>query len=129
MPSSVRTCVFCLRPESEGLGFPVVPKRLLEAVELRSQNVPTRGASVSGSSKRPGCSGRTGWSVSAADIASRAEVGVGTLYRRFGTKEALIIDVVVDSFEELQVELDVAVADEDAWRGFVAFVTAHTITS
>jgi AcrR family transcriptional regulator len=67
-----------------------------------------------------------GVEVSAAEIASRAEVGVGTLYRRFGTKDALIVDVVVDSFAELQVELDQAVADDDSWRGFVSFMTAHT---
>jgi hypothetical protein len=33
-------------------------------------------------------------SVRRRPVAARAEVGVGTLYRRFGTKEALVIDIV-----------------------------------
>ena len=36
-----------------------------------------------------------GLEVSALDIATHAGLGVGTLYRRFGTKEALIEGVLV----------------------------------
>jgi AcrR family transcriptional regulator len=67
-----------------------------------------------------------GLDVSAADIAARAEVGVGTLYRRFGSKQALIVDVVVDSFNEVQAELDAALTDEDPGRAFAACMNALT---
>jgi AcrR family transcriptional regulator len=45
------------------------------------------------------------------DVARRAEVGVGTVYRHFPTKEALIDALVAEAFERL-----VAVAKEQAQR-------------
>lgn len=69
-----------------------------------------------------------GLDVSAAEIADRAEVGVGTLYRRFGSKDALIKDAVIRSFAEIQAPADKAVADPDPWRSFVAFFEALTQT-
>ena len=42
-----------------------------------------------------------GLEVSALDIATHAGLGVGTLYRRFGTKEALIEGVLVSVVDEL----------------------------
>jgi hypothetical protein len=43
-----------------------------------------------------------GLDARAAEITARAEVGVGTLYRRFGTKEALVIDIVKEGTADLQ---------------------------
>jgi AcrR family transcriptional regulator len=55
-------------------------------------------------------------------VAERAGVGVGTVYRRFPDKEALI-----DALFEERIDAVVAIAQEcgempDAWEGFVAFM-------
>lgn len=67
-----------------------------------------------------------GLDVSAAEIATRAEVGVATLYRRFGSKEALVQDVLIDGLAEVQSAADEALADPDAWSGFARFLVALT---
>jgi AcrR family transcriptional regulator len=63
-----------------------------------------------------------GLDAGAAEIASRAEVGVGTLYRRFGTKEALVIDIVKDGTADLQAAAERALAAPDAWDGLTQFL-------
>ena len=62
--------------------------------------------------------------VSALDIAKEAGVGVGTLYRRFGTKEALIECIMLTLVEELREEADQALADPDPWEGLAGFLIA-----
>jgi AcrR family transcriptional regulator len=64
-----------------------------------------------------------GLEVSALDIAKRAEVGVGTLYRRFGTKEMLIEGVLLSLVDELLEHAEGALADADPWRGFADYLT------
>lgn len=53
------------------------------------------------------------------DIARRAGVGVGTLYRRFPTKEALIDAVVDRRADEIAGLVAEAEAEDDPWEGFV----------
>ncbi|HEY0279026.1 MAG TPA: TetR/AcrR family transcriptional regulator [Solirubrobacterales bacterium] len=65
-----------------------------------------------------------GLDVAAADIAARAEVGVGTLYRRFGSREALVQDVLVDGLAEVHAVAVEAMEDPDPWNGFEAFFLA-----
>jgi AcrR family transcriptional regulator len=65
-----------------------------------------------------------GIDVSALDIATAAGVGVGTLYRRFGTKEALIERVVLDLLDEARIATEKAVTEPDAWSGLVAALVA-----
>jgi AcrR family transcriptional regulator len=62
--------------------------------------------------------------VSALDIATAAGVGVGTLYRRFGTKEALIEQVILAVIDELREKARHALADPDPWNGLVGFLVA-----
>jgi AcrR family transcriptional regulator len=62
-----------------------------------------------------------GMDVTAAEIAARAEVGVGTLYRRFGSKDSLIRDILSDGIDEVQVVAQAALDDPDAWNGFSTF--------
>jgi AcrR family transcriptional regulator len=63
-----------------------------------------------------------GLDVSALDIAKAAGVGVGTLYRRFGTKEALLDAVVLGLYDELCATAQACMEHPDAWEGLTAFV-------
>jgi AcrR family transcriptional regulator len=62
-----------------------------------------------------------GMDVTAAEIAGRAEVGVGTLYRRFGSKDALIRDILTDGINEVEAVAKAALTDPDAWNGLSTF--------
>lgn len=62
-----------------------------------------------------------GMDVTAAEIAGRAEVGVGTLYRRFGSKDALIRDILADGINEVEAVAQAALTDPDAWNGLSSF--------
>jgi AcrR family transcriptional regulator len=52
------------------------------------------------------------------DVAKRAKVGVGTVYRHFPTKEALLEAIVRERFEEIAVYAREALEREDAWEAF-----------
>src|ERR671929_2362335 len=54
------------------------------------------------------------------DVARRAGVGVGTVYRHFPTKEALIEALVVDAFETIAAHAHDALAIEDPWEAFTS---------
>lgn len=64
--------------------------------------------------------------VSALDIANAAGVGVGTLYRRFGTKEALIEQIMLEVMDDLRDDADAALADPDPWTGLAGLLVAHS---
>ncbi|TDC38775.1 TetR/AcrR family transcriptional regulator [Micromonospora sp. 15K316] len=63
-----------------------------------------------------------GLDVSSLDIAKAAGVGVGTLYRRFGTKEALLDYVVLGLYDELLDTAEVCLKRPDPWDGLTEFV-------
>jgi AcrR family transcriptional regulator len=65
-----------------------------------------------------------GLDVGVDEIARRAGVGMGTLYRHFATKTALIDAIVNERFDELADIAREAVTDEDPWRGFSHFMIA-----
>jgi AcrR family transcriptional regulator len=52
------------------------------------------------------------------EVARRAGVGVGTVYRHFPTKEALIEALMVDSFQMIAAEATAALEIEDPWEAF-----------
>ena len=54
------------------------------------------------------------------DIARRAGVGVGTVYRQFPTKEALIEALMVDAFQTIAEQAQAALAVEDPWEAFAS---------
>lgn len=64
-----------------------------------------------------------GLDVSALDIATAAGVGVGTLYRRFGTKDSLLDAVVVGLYDEMLDSARECLQVEDPWEGLTRFVT------
>ncbi|WP_051342186.1 TetR/AcrR family transcriptional regulator [Pseudonocardia spinosispora] len=51
-----------------------------------------------------------GLDITSADLAERAEVGVGTLYRRFGSREALLQQTLLDVLDRSQDAADTALA-------------------
>lgn len=64
-----------------------------------------------------------GLQVSLKEIARRAGVSHGTLYNLFGTREALIDEVVVDMAAARLDEIATrALACDDAWDGFVRYI-------
>ena len=56
------------------------------------------------------------------DVARRAKVGVGTVYRHFPTKEALLLALVRERFEEIAGYALEALEREDAWEGFCELI-------
>ncbi|HVV31389.1 MAG TPA: TetR/AcrR family transcriptional regulator [Mycobacteriales bacterium] len=64
-----------------------------------------------------------GLEVSLDDIARRAGVGVGTVYRRFPSREALIEELFEDSLRELIADAQAAARAPDGWTGFAGFLS------
>ncbi|WP_396913053.1 TetR/AcrR family transcriptional regulator, partial [Mycolicibacterium sp.] len=58
------------------------------------------------------------------DVARHANVGVGTVYRRFATKEELIEAIFVDGMEQLTALAKTALQHEDSWSGFAWYVAS-----
>jgi AcrR family transcriptional regulator len=66
---------------------------------------------------------REGLAVPIDEIARRAGLGVGTLYRHFPTKEALFEAIVVGRMERLVAEARVGAKAADAGAAFFGFLT------
>jgi len=62
-----------------------------------------------------------GLGTTLADVAGHAGVGVGTVYRRFPTKDDLIYEVYADRIRAGENLAREAAAASDAWEGFVRF--------
>ena len=58
------------------------------------------------------------------EIAIEAGVGMGTLYRRFPTKDLLITAIIDQRFCELDEAFDEAAAHDDAWEAFAGTASA-----
>jgi AcrR family transcriptional regulator len=70
------------------------------------------------------CFAEQGLDVGVEEIARRAGVGMGTLYRRFPTKQSLVNAIFAQRLDDLQPAIDRALAGEDAWEGLVALLVA-----
>ena len=67
-----------------------------------------------------------GLAVTLDEIARRAGVGVGTVYRRFPDKEQLIEALFEERMQELVAHAESALQDEDPWSGLVGFLEVAT---
>ena len=65
-----------------------------------------------------------GLEIGVDEIACRAGVGVGTLYRRFPSKESLIHAIFERRLDDLQPVIDRAFTVADPWDGFVELLFA-----
>ena len=63
-----------------------------------------------------------GFDVSLDEIARHAGVGVGTAYRRFPNKEALIDELFDERMREVTAVLETALDLEDPWEGLQMFM-------
>lgn len=66
--------------------------------------------------------GERGLDVPLEEIAGRAGVSIGTLYNHFPTREAFFDAIFPERLAALERIAAEALADDDAWTGFVAFV-------
>jgi AcrR family transcriptional regulator len=67
---------------------------------------------------------RKGLDAQMEEIARRAGVGVGTVYRHFPTKEDLVEALAGDRFERLAELAHEALAQDDPWEAFSGFMRA-----
>jgi AcrR family transcriptional regulator len=63
-----------------------------------------------------------GFEATLDDIAHHAKLGVGTVYRRFPSKEHLVEAMFVERLDELVDLCEKALTEPDAWSGFTQFV-------
>ena len=63
-----------------------------------------------------------GLSATLHDVAARAGVGVGTAYRNFSNKGALINEVFEQRLDEVVAHAEEALVDADAWHGLTSFL-------
>ncbi|MGW2306645.1 TetR/AcrR family transcriptional regulator [Actinomadura luteofluorescens] len=63
-----------------------------------------------------------GFDAPVSAIAKRAGVGMGSLYRRYRTKEELLQRLCADSMEHLAEAAKAGLAIDDPWRGLASYV-------
>jgi AcrR family transcriptional regulator len=68
------------------------------------------------------CFARDGIDAQMDDIAAHAEVGVGTVYRHFATKEALIEALAEEHFRQETEVVRAALELADPWEAFTSFI-------
>jgi AcrR family transcriptional regulator len=56
------------------------------------------------------------------DVARKANVGVGTVYRHYPTKDDLIAALVAERFERLAQKAREGLQEDDAWEGIADFI-------
>ena len=68
------------------------------------------------------CFAAQGVDAPVEEIARRANVGMGTLYRRFPTKHDLVEAVIAESLDAFVAVAEECLAEDDPWTGFSRFV-------
>lgn len=66
-----------------------------------------------------------GLNISHDDIARAAEVGVGTVYRRFPDKQQLIDELFDERVDQIIALVEAALELDDPWQGLCAFVAGN----
>jgi AcrR family transcriptional regulator len=68
------------------------------------------------------CLARDGLDAQMEEIARRAKVGVGTLYRHFPTKDDLVFALAGERFDRLAEDARAALERDDPWEAFCDFL-------
>jgi AcrR family transcriptional regulator len=68
------------------------------------------------------CLARDGLDAQIEEIARRAKVGVGTVYRHFPTKDDLVFALAAERFERLAELARAAIDEGDPWEAFCDFL-------
>jgi AcrR family transcriptional regulator len=68
------------------------------------------------------CFSRDGTEAQMDDVAAVAGVGVGTVYRHFATKDAIVRALIADYFEGQFEIVEAALRGEDPWEAFSGFL-------
>ncbi|MBN9634390.1 MAG: TetR/AcrR family transcriptional regulator, partial [Actinobacteria bacterium] len=63
-----------------------------------------------------------GLSATLNEVAHHGGIGVGTVYRRFPTKDELFEAIFEDAIDEIAAVADTALEFDDSWQGFAWFV-------
>jgi len=66
-----------------------------------------------------------GLDVTTRELAQRAGVGLGTLYRRIPSMDALFAAILSDTIDEMTARAIRALDDPDPWHGFAHFAEAY----
>jgi AcrR family transcriptional regulator len=66
-----------------------------------------------------------GLGITTRDLACRAGVGLGTLYRRVPSMKALLAGILAESIGEMTRQATQALHDPDPWHGFAAFAETY----
>ena len=69
----------------------------------------------------------SGLGVTMRQVARRAGVGPATLYRRFPTKQELVLEAFMDEFRACTAIVREAAADPDPWHGFCSVIERVTV--
>lgn len=65
-----------------------------------------------------------GWDAEMKEIAERAGLGIGTIYRNFPTKEDLIVAIFMEAFDEMRTRFSAVMALDDPVEAIRAFIRA-----
>ena len=106
-----------MAPETEQIQAPAAAEKPLRRDAERNRRLILEAAKQLFAERGP--------NVTLDDIAARAEVGVGTVYRRFADRDTLIDALFTDRIQELVDLAESAFAIEDPWDGLVAFMEGH----
>ncbi len=104
-----------------------------DAVKQHNVNLPTRRDAIANRERVLAAArevfGERGVDAEVREIAERAGVGVGTVYRNFPSKEALIDGLVNQFIDELRPAFDEAVANDDPIAGLSSLLRQAMISA
>jgi AcrR family transcriptional regulator len=111
---NIRNQISACKPNFIPMGTPDTTARPLRADARRNRQLVLDAARA--------CFARDGVKAQIDDIASCAGVGVGTVYRHFPTKEALIEALARDYFVQLSGQARAALEVADPWHAFSGYM-------